>query len=298
MKVIAVMSLVLGVAVVGFAQTAPTARQLWLDQPTPKAQPPKPKPARAKVESTTTATKKRPDTVTAAPVEEVSTRPSNAVTQPQAQFVNAASTVTTRRPFGLRYSLIRIVNGSPVEVSPDSTFHSGDEVGVRVEGNQDGYMYVVVQGSSGNWELLFPRPEIAGGDNRIQAHRRYQLPSEEHDWVFDSQPGTEKLFILYSPEPVRDVDSVIYSLQEPEKPEKPENRMIAQNFVSDNLIMKVRNEVQSRDLILQKISAPAGSDAPQRRPAQADAPLPENAAYVVNRAGGRVVVDIPLKHEQ
>src|SRR2546426_421757 len=71
--------------------------------------------------------------------------------------IPTASTLTT----GLRYQLLqRLPDGTEAPVDLDSSFQSGDRIRISFESNMKGYLYVVHQGSSGNWSVLFPDPRI------------------------------------------------------------------------------------------------------------------------------------------
>src|SRR5581483_709684 len=74
-------------------------------------------------------------------------------------------------PLGLRYSVLKIVDGEGIETPPDTTFRSGDRIQVKVEANDNGYLYIVHQGSSGKWNVMFPSPNIENGNNRVEKHR-------------------------------------------------------------------------------------------------------------------------------
>src|ERR1700677_4261269 len=81
-------------------------------------------------------------------------------------------------PLGLRYSVLKRDAGDKfVEVDADSTFRSGDRIRLSVDTNTSGYLYVVAQGSSGNWRLLFPSAEAQGGSNRIEKGGSQQIPA-------------------------------------------------------------------------------------------------------------------------
>ena len=70
-----------------------------------------------------------------------------------------------------------------------------------MEPNVDGYLYVVQQGSSGRWTVLFPGARINGGRNAIRAFEQYRVPSE--GWfAFDANPGTEQIFVIMSKDPL------------------------------------------------------------------------------------------------
>jgi hypothetical protein len=201
-----------------------------------------------------------------------------------------AAYVSTERPLGLRYSVVQVANGgTESEVSPTAMFHAGDMVRVKVEGNRDGYLYVILRGSSGNWKPLFPAADINNGENRIGPHRGYRLPSETQAFTFDEQAGQEQLFVIYSPEPVKDMDALIPSLGSAEKPPadklKPGPMIMASAQINDDFVSRLRNSY-SRDLIVQTV----GPNQP------AEAQMPESAVYVVNKTGGRLVADIRLEH--
>lgn len=280
------------VALVG-AGLAPgqTARQLYYEDepPPPKVvppQPPKQSADRTKIQKTTKTAKTEPKPQPPNPARTDPTPPAIDTPRPaDPQFQLASTGAAPAKQIGLRYSLLRFdEDGKPYEVSPDSTFRSGDMVGVRVEVNRDGFLYVVSKGTSGNWKVQFPSQDIDNGDNRVMARRRVQLPSDEIGFVFDDQPGEEQLFVVYSSEPVREIESLIYSLREPER---PDTKLLAQNLsVGNNLVANLR-KAGSRDLITQRISKTSP-------PKDGN---PENAVYIVSRNSGRVVADIRLTHK-
>lgn len=206
-----------------------------------------------------------------------------------------------RPPLGVRYSLLKRTESGQVEVDPAGVFRAGDRIRVSVEVNDGAYLYIVNRGSSGAWKVLFPAPEIQGGDNRVEPGRRYQIPAE-HVFTFDEQPGVEKLFLVLSRQPEADLENLIYSLSrrpgaEPSPaappytppPGKTEKILLAANLgpIDDRLIGRMRN-TYARDLIIEKVDEATPG------------PRKEHAVYVVNTTGredSRVVVDIELNHQ-
>jgi hypothetical protein len=198
-------------------------------------------------------------------------------------------------PLGLRYTILQQLRGQSVEVTPDTVFHSGDRIRFRVEANGDGYLYIVQQGTSGTWSVLFPSPEIENGDNRVHRGRKYTVPSEEM-FSFEGDPGIEKLFVVLSRQPEKELDSLFYSLQQQTKaPDKapaaelPARMMLASNnlHIGNDVISRLRNDLASRDLIIEKASD--GEPAAKG----------DKGVYVVNpngSAAARVVADVPLTH--
>lgn len=210
--------------------------------------------------------------------------------QPSVPVVTAAYRPHGPHPaLGLRYTILKKTGDAQVETDTDAVFHAGDRIRLAVETNDDGYLYVVSRGSSGTWKVLFPSPEIKDGDNRIQRHVRYEIPSG-YTFTFDEQPGEEKLFIVLSRQPEGDLDGLIYSLGQkgtaPTDAQKPK-MLLASAALSDDMIGKLRN-AYARDLIVEKV------DEEQAGPKK------EKAVYTVNPSGtadSRVVADITLRHQ-
>ena len=192
-------------------------------------------------------------------------------------------------PLGLRYAVLkRDASGQYQEVDPDTNFRSGDRIRLHVDANTSGYLYVVMQGSSGTWKLLFPSAEVAGGSNLVRNGESRQIPSGDRgQFVFDEQAGNEKLCIVLTRQPEPDLDKLIYSMGGTVNKDGSRS-LVAQASVGDNVVSKLRNQVASRDLVFEKVDS-----------TPADGKL-ENAAYVVNPStapDARLVVDIALKHK-
>jgi Domain of unknown function (DUF4384) len=206
-----------------------------------------------------------------------------------APVINAAYKPHGSHPaLGLRYTMLKKTGDEAVEVDAEAVFHAGDRIRIAVEANDDGYLYVVNQGSSGTWKLLFPSPEIKNGDNHVQKRVRYEIPSG-YTFTFDEQAGAEKLFIVLSRQPEPDLESLIYSLghgAQDKAADKPKVMMASAAF-SDDVIGRLRT-AYARDLIVEKVDD------------EQPGPKREKAVYAVNPSGSadsRVVADVTLKHQ-
>ncbi|HEY4363234.1 MAG TPA: DUF4384 domain-containing protein [Bryobacteraceae bacterium] len=197
--------------------------------------------------------------------------------------------VDVAMPLGLRYSILkRGADNQFSEVAADTMFKSGDRVRFQVKTNTTGYLYIVMQGSSGTWKLLFPAQEVAGGSNLVQpGELRTVPPGDRGQFVFDDQAGTEKLFVVLTRQPEPDLDKLIYAMGGPRTTAEPRNVMVAGNTVSDDVVNRLRKEMASRDLVFETSDQdPTGK--------------PEKAAYVANPStatDARLVVDISLRHK-
>lgn len=219
------------------------------------------------------------------------------VAQPAAQNVSQNVSQNNKAPLGLKYTLLKNVGGQDLEVASNTKFHSGEKIRLKVEANDNGYLYVVNQGTSGTWQVVFPAKNIADGSNRVDAGKSYDLP-QKSSWKFTGPAGTEKLFIVFSREPVKGLDELLYNLHDQNK--KPAGYaqsgvMMAKNMeISNGLIDQLRKST-SRDLVLATDDDEPAITAPQTGGVRID-----RAVYVVNPSGSgaaRVVADVSLIHQ-
>lgn len=202
---------------------------------------------------------------------------------------------------GLRYALLlRDSVGQYGEVSPTTTFHNGDRIRLSIMANQPGYLYVIQQGSSGNWALIFPKasadPTAGEPNNRIEQGRVYQVPDGKGAFKFDQTPGEEKLFLVLSREKIKDLEGTIDKLKHPSttpvEPQQPQGeRVEAANHIPDAFVQNL----VGRDLTLveeEEVDDSKKGDA-----------AGEKAVYVVIKASypkgesPRVVASVTLHHE-
>ncbi len=185
-------------------------------------------------------------------------------------------------PLGIRYSVLkRNAAGAYQEVDADTTFHSGDRIRLEAQANSTGYLYVVAQGSSGNWQVLFPSREVSNGSNLVHRGETRLVPGgNQGQFVFDEQAGTEKLFFVLSRQPEQSLDKLIYSMGGQTAPPdptvvkpaaaEPSRMLMAQASIGDDVISRIRGQVMARDLIFEKVEnekvvAANGAPAGRRR---------------------------------
>ena len=189
-------------------------------------------------------------------------------------------------PLGLRYAVQKLDAATRMfrEIDPDTMFRTGDVIRMQVETNTGGYLYVVTQGASGKWSVLFPRAEVAGGSNRVEAHQKIEVPGSSGGWRFDEHAGTEKLFLVLARQPEPDLNKLIYTVR------GGGNTLVAQATVGDDVVSRLRGQVRSRDLVFEKVDEATQDSAPVKN---------ENAAYVVSVStapDAQLVKDIGLVH--
>ena len=106
---------------------------------------------------------------------------------------------------------MRDSNGLAVRVDPDHVFRKGDRVRVLLETNTDGYLYIFNTTNDGPATMIYPDASLDEAGNYLQAHVPFEIPgsaaSEERlRWfAFDETGGTERLFFVFSREPLNGV---------------------------------------------------------------------------------------------
>ncbi|MEQ1947148.1 MAG: DUF4384 domain-containing protein [Bryobacteraceae bacterium] len=267
-----------------------------------------------------TATAAAPATTAAPATAARPTEPAKTQAPVVAAAPAASSAVPTRMvsnapveaiPLGMRYAVLRRNAANKfVEIDPESTFRSGDRIRLEMQANSAGYLYVVAQGSSGAWQVLFPSKDVAGGSNAIHRGEVRQIPAGDRgQFVFDEQAGTEKLFLVLTRQPENSLEKLIYAVQgapapaaaPAATPAEPPRMLMASAKIGDDVISRIRGQMQSRDLIFEKVENDSAAPTDSLKPTGAPEEVKFSTAnYVVNPStspDARVVVDISLIHK-
>jgi hypothetical protein len=301
------------VAAAVMAQTAPqngkklSARELFYAEAPPPAPAkpaaaakPAPRPVPAKPAATEQAVRPVTPPPKASPPPAAPARVNGDFPSPPSRtgIVPVAYSPSTEKPLGLRYSFLRNAGDEYREVDPDTVFRSGDHIRVAVQSNDEGYLYIVMKGTSGSWKVLFPSAEVADGSNRVASGLQTLIPPPPGHFAFDEQAGEERLFIVLSRHPEPSLEKLIYSLGsasatpagQPAEANEPPKHLLSASLgpVDDALVGRLRNQVYARDLVFEKVD----DSTPGEKK--------EKAVYVVNPTGSpesRLVADVTLKHE-
>ena len=126
---------------------------------------------------------------------------------PEAQPM-AAPTPAQPLELALKYKIL-LRRGDYVSIVPETfVFTKGDQFRLIFEGNATGHVYIFNKGTSGSGAVLFPDKRINGGHNVIAAHVETVVPGA--GWYeFDEKPGTEQLFVFYSPKKLADLEAPV-----------------------------------------------------------------------------------------
>ena len=83
-------------------------------------------------------------------------------------------------------------------VDPALVFAQDDRLRFRFRTNFDGYLYVMNQGTSGDYTLLYPRQDT-GELNRIEAGKEYLVPATQGSFRITGPAGHDVVFWMISP---------------------------------------------------------------------------------------------------
>ena len=175
---------------------------------------------------------------------------------------------------GLKYRILRRGStGEGLEVDPDTVFRSGDRIRLGFEPNIDGFLYVIQEGTSGRWSMLFPHPRIQSGRNDVVRFREVAIPPA--GWFrFDDTPGIERILVYLSREKVTALPGA-------------DGPVVRVESVTQPTLADLTRTIRPRDLVFE--TDEAVSDAPGGT---------VQAVYVVNQAevGDVVWERIELRH--
>ena len=84
------------------------------------------------------------------------------------------------------------------KVDSATVFATGDKLRFHVSSTFAGYLYVMNHGTSGAYELLFPRSDT-GADNRIEAQKDYVVPAVQGWFKVTGPAGHDIVYWVISP---------------------------------------------------------------------------------------------------
>jgi hypothetical protein len=101
----------------------------------------------------------------------------------------------------------------PERIEADTALNIGDRIRITVESPRPGFLYIIdreqyANGSFGEPMLIFPTTRTRGGDNRVEPGRLIDIPAQEDQYsYFTAQPAgnrrdqiAEVLTIILSPQ--------------------------------------------------------------------------------------------------
>lgn len=195
-------------------------------------------------------------------------------------------------------------NGEWKTVDPATIFESGAQVRFRVKANFAGYLYVMNQGTSGDYSLLFPR-EDTGLQNRLDPEQEYIVPATEGGaFRITGPPGQDTVYWMVTPleiAPGRNPRPGYVPLPPPPPPGSKLNTLVPR---CDDAVFRARGECVDSTAGPRKIQdqsklPPNLRAVPDLRSRELVFIREKNAAVVSSPAGatGPVVYEFRLAHK-
>lgn len=123
------------------------------------------------------------------------------------------------RKLRLEFSAVyRQAGGALRELRPGSVLASGTAYALSFQPSLDCWVYIFQVDGAGRFFRLFPARAGGGSDGRVKARQRYWVPSPDQ-WLFlDQVPGREKIFVVVSRQPNRELRRLYRRLREMSDP--------------------------------------------------------------------------------
>ena len=123
-----------------------------------------------------------------------------AVFLPAAMSQPAGSgTASAGKAARIELRLERMMNGEWKDVDPATVFQQGERLRFRFRASFNGYLYVMNRGTSGAYELLFPRQDT-GSANRVDAGKTYIVPATQGgSFKVTGPPGYDIMHWMVTP---------------------------------------------------------------------------------------------------
>ena len=109
-----------------------------------------------------------------------------------------ATVLLAQNPQRIKVTVERQETGGWRALNPATVFASGDHLRFRVSTTIAGYLYVMDRGTSGGYDLMFPRADT-GSDNRIEAAREYTVPATQGFFRVSGPQGFDIVYWVLSP---------------------------------------------------------------------------------------------------
>jgi len=100
-------------------------------------------------------------------------------------------------------------------------FFSEDRVRLHIRVNRDAYLTILNQGTTGDLQLLYPKTQDDAA-RKVSKTMDFTVPVTPGKWLkFDDNAGVERLVIILSVQPTREVLVALSGQNPPPKPPKP-----------------------------------------------------------------------------
>ncbi|MBL8152377.1 MAG: protein kinase, partial [Blastocatellia bacterium] len=82
------------------------------------------------------------------------------------------------------------------DISREVIFAENDKIQLNITAKQEGFLYILNQGPTDDWNILFPAPNINNGASWVTAGQKLQLPEGDSWFFLDGESGDEKVWLI------------------------------------------------------------------------------------------------------
>ncbi|NQU64923.1 MAG: DUF4384 domain-containing protein [SAR324 cluster bacterium] len=140
-------------------------------------------------------------------------------------------------------ALVYVYDGNGHQIENGSTVRRGDQFYVMIKPLTALYAYVISKDSKSNLFKIFPNQQVTDIPNPLNANFQYFFPPQNSELIFefDNNPGTEKLFFVFSATPLKEINSYFNGHTAPQG-EDFEKRILARgiNLSTKKKIMTIK----------------------------------------------------------
>lgn len=112
----------------------------------------------------------------------------------------------------MEYQILVERPGAAAQHVPETTsYASGEKFRLGIKAEEDGYIYVFNQGTTGTWNILLPDPRIRNGNAFVRGGHEIIIPQRGRGaFQFDANAGVETVWMCLSPQAVPALDAFVY----------------------------------------------------------------------------------------
>jgi tRNA A-37 threonylcarbamoyl transferase component Bud32/class 3 adenylate cyclase len=129
----------------------------------------------------------------------------------------------------------------PFRLAREMVFQADDHVWFNFSSPQPGHLYIINEGpepenSLPQYNVLFPTPTANNSSSALAASQALRVPGAR-GFVIDDERGTEKVWVVWSAQPVAELEAISREVVTPEQlgvVSKPDQIKLLQSFIADH----------------------------------------------------------------
>ncbi len=126
-----------------------------------------------------------------------------------APLVEASTNAGSERALTYSLRIVRKRDGKTIAATGRETFDTGNEFRFSFTPAEAGALYVFNQGTSGNWNVLFPTRKNHQGNPQLAGFERIETDGYEFTDEKGSEKGKERIWIVWASSPVQLLDEAL-----------------------------------------------------------------------------------------